>query len=131
MTLRVPLPEGDSRQEVVVCGHQLVVRRSRDGDVRLGAGLVLVSGGFPSRGGSVANPRLETWEGTVLEVRDLPAGTAARIVQEVPGSVVVDQHAPADALERAGQDSPEQLRAERALLLARLAQIDAALAGAR
>ncbi|GAA2321802.1 hypothetical protein GCM10010149_88600 [Nonomuraea roseoviolacea subsp. roseoviolacea] len=55
-------------------GRQIVRRPGRDMRVQYGPGVVLVEGGFPGSGGSRANPDLDPKEGTVVEVRDIPAG---------------------------------------------------------
>ena len=53
-------------------GREIVSRGGRDYPVRLGDGVIVVSGGFPGHGGSVKNPALNTQDGTILEVRDVP-----------------------------------------------------------
>lgn len=57
-------------------GREIARRPERDWAVRLGEGVVVISGGFPASGGSVKNPRLAAEPGTVLEVRDVPANHA-------------------------------------------------------
>lgn len=93
-------------------GRQLVTRRSRDEAVRLGEGVIIISG-FPGSGGSVANPRLDARDGTVLEVRDVPA-THADVAR--PKVTIVDTTIDRDALV-----------AERDRLAARIAEINALL----
>lgn len=119
VTLRVPVPWGDkwTGGEFRPAGQALVWRGARDVDVRFADGVVVVAGGFPGSGGSMRYPHLEPQGGTVIEVRDLLAAAAQKIVDTVPGSVVVDTDA----------DRRQALIAERATLLARVAAIDAEL----
>jgi len=116
VTVRVELEEGDTYsgdQEFYFCGSQVARRRSRDTAVILADGVVIVSGGFPSRGGSAKNPRLATEKGTVLEIRDVPAGHADL---KKDGVTVVDTTV-----------DEAKLREERDRLLARLAEIEEVL----
>jgi hypothetical protein len=58
-------------------GREIVSRPGRDSRVRLGEGVIVVSGSFPSTGGSRNNPAIfnihsQDTEGLVLEVRDVP-----------------------------------------------------------
>lgn len=72
--VRVALDEyHDDYRSIWRYGRLLAKRPYRDSSVRLGEGVIVVEGGFPSSGGSMKHPRLETREGTVLEVRDVPA----------------------------------------------------------
>lgn len=93
-------------------GRQIAHRPGRDERVRLGDGVVVVTGGFPSSGGSRAHPDLNPQEGTVLEVRDLPKA-AADDELERDGVTLVEVRVDREALE-----------AERERLRARLAEID-------
>lgn len=92
-------------------GRRVAHRPSRDERVRLGEGVVIIEGGFPPSGGSVKNPRLDPEQGTVLEIRDVPAGHADVVPEDI-----VDRSVDVEAL-----------RAEREHLLARLAEINALL----
>lgn len=101
VTARVDLHQAIGQRridEFWLFGRRIASRRERDAPVRLGEGVVLLSGGFPSSGGSRANVDLEPQDGTVVEVRDVPAGHADLDDEEV---TVVD-------------DATEALRAERA-----------------
>ena len=89
VTIRVPLPVFSQGQEFRVAGMTLASRRYRDSRVQLGDGVVIVEGGFPSKGGSVKNPQLEGKPGTVLEVRDILASVAAKILEEAGGATIV------------------------------------------
>ncbi len=95
VTLRVPVSDPGWTNEFRLAGRRLAWRRARDEKVRLAAGVVLVEGKFPSRAGSAANPRLfdgddEAREcAAVLEVRDVPQGTADKMLAEQPDVAVV------------------------------------------
>lgn len=65
-----------SAASLFLLGRQLARRLGRDSDVRLGDGVIVVEGGFASRGGSAKYPTLSAQEGTVLEVRDVPLALA-------------------------------------------------------
>jgi hypothetical protein len=106
-----------SGQELRLAGRRLAWRPSRDEQVRLAEGVVVISGGFPASGGSVKNPRLTEEDGTVLEIRDVPLPVAQKMTEESKAAVLVD----AAAVERSA------LLAERDRLLTRLAEIDAKL----
>lgn len=60
-----------------LAGRVIAERRGRDEDVRLGAGVVIVSGEFPSRGGSRNNPALGS-SSVIVEIRDVDANIAAK-----------------------------------------------------
>jgi hypothetical protein len=113
VTVRVPVTGVDD--EFRVAGRRLAHRPGRDDAVRLAPGVVIVTGGFSPSGGSVKNPRLEEDEGTVLEVRDVPALQAQRMVAEAGGGEIL------------GDAAHAALIAEREQLLARLAEINAIL----
>lgn len=100
-------------QTLYFAGREIAHRPSRDSSVRLGHGVIVIAGGFDSRGGSVKNPRLDTKDGTILEIRDIPAGHAD--LQD-DGVTVISQDVDTDTL-----------TAEREQLLARIAEIDALL----
>lgn len=102
-------------------GRVIAVREARDAPVKLGRDVRLVTGRFSPSCGSVKNPRLEDdLFGIVLEVRDIPkTAFAARTNAELVGVTVIGQGVDATAL-----------AAERALLVARIAEIDALLGGA-
>lgn len=53
-------------------GRFLATRSYRDQGVRLGDGVVVVEGSFPPSGGSQKNPCLDAYEGTIVEIRDVP-----------------------------------------------------------
>jgi hypothetical protein len=96
-------------REFRAAGRRLAYRPSRDEDVRLADGVILFEGEFPGRG--------DCDPGIVLEVRDVPTDQAARMVEAYKATILDGA-----TLNR------EALLAERAKLLARVAEIDAALA---
>lgn len=117
VTVRVRLYDYEDGKTARFAGRRIAERPSRDADVRLSKGVVLVEGYLPGRGGSVANPRIDAPKDVVVEIRDLPHGALS--VEDEDSYEIVDQAVDTTAL-----------RAERARLLARLTEIDAALAAA-
>lgn len=111
---------GAAARTLTLVGHELAYRPARDEDVRLGRGVVVIKGGFTASGGSMKYPALDDLSGIVIEVRDLSRGTAERALAEYPEHVSLI----GEGLDR------EALRAERARLAARLAEIDALLSEA-
>jgi hypothetical protein len=117
VTVRLdPSKRAWDQDSIWLCGRKVAWRPGRDDDVRLGDGVIIISGGFPGSGGSRQYPRLGPKEGTILEVRDLPAGHSDLTGDDVE---VVDGQAP----ER------EALESEKARLLERLTEIDKLLDG--
>lgn len=104
--------------EIWLCGRKIAWRPGRDDEVRLGDGVILISGGFPGSGGSRQYPRLQPKAGTILEIRDLPAAHP-------------DLENPDDSIEILNNEAADRasLQAEKDRLLARIAEIDKALAG--
>lgn len=76
----------DDGPEIYRLGRLIVSRRSRDSRAYLGPNVVVVEGGFPDTGGSVKNPRVAPRDGTVVEVRDVPANLAKKAVEDAPES---------------------------------------------
>lgn len=91
-------------------------RWERDENVRLGKGVIILSGGFPGSGGSVKNPDLEPHDNTVVEIRDVPAGHPHLDIGD-EDILDITRNAP----------DQEKLRERRARLLEELAEIDAQL----
>ena len=92
--------------QLFLLGRELASRSGRDTAVRLGTGVILVSGGFPRSGGSAKRPDLCPEEGTVLEVRDVPSALIAQLDprQRVHIDVVMtDPAAARDALDLAAE----------------------------
>lgn len=120
VTVHLPLTkELTEDASVSVAGREVVGRRSRHDEVRLGADVVVVAGGewtSPGGGGysgSVKYPKIgDTW-GTVLEVRGVPRAAAERD----PRVTIVED----------GDRHRAVLVAERGRLVTRLAEIEAQL----
>ena len=70
-TVRIELLDRNVK-DVYRFGRCLVERSRRDWNVKLGEGVSIVTGGFPSRGGSAQNPELLTYPNTILEVSGVP-----------------------------------------------------------
>ena len=68
---RVSGEESDS-QSLFLFGRQIISKASRDSHPRLGQGVVIIEGGFPSSSGSRNYPTVGG-QGTILEIRDVPA----------------------------------------------------------
>jgi len=121
VTVRVEI-EWSGEATLRLAGAELAHRPGRDQSVRLGQGVVLLKGGFARKGGSMRYPVLAAEEGTVLEVRDVPLSQARLMVEQGEDeSCVVSILEPASLVRAA-------LLEERTALLARLAELDAALA---
>lgn len=83
----------------------LAQRVYRDSAVKLSENTIIISGGFPSSGGSVKNPRLETYENTVLRV-EIPE-TIYNRVKDLSGVNLVDLH---ENLEKELEDVEKQIK---------------------
>lgn len=99
--------------EIRLAGRTIASRPGRDTAVRLGQGVVLISGGFPGSAGSMKYPAVEPREGTIVEVRDLPRAA----VNGLSGLTIVGESVDIEALTE-----------KRARLLAELVDIDRTLA---
>ncbi|MFD3889963.1 hypothetical protein [Streptomyces microflavus] len=117
-TVTVRIPVGNAQGEkggrpatLYQYGRTIATRYGRDEEPRLGAGVVLISGGF-GQGGSHNYIELGPLDDTVVEVRDMPRSVAVAHGLEIVGEGQVDHKA---------------LKAERERLTARIAEIDALL----
>ncbi|WP_163275535.1 hypothetical protein [Cellulomonas iranensis] len=118
-TVRITLGEESGHLVAInALGRRLVHKRGRDERPQLGPGVVLVAGGFPATSGSMRYPTLGVRR-AVLEVRDVPLAMAEALdVDDFAAvEIIPDEVDPLAALRR-----------ERDALLARVAEIDAALA---
>lgn len=88
VTVRIDLDKVGDTNELWLFGRCIATRPSRDYRVKLGDGVVLIAGGFPSSGGSAKYPALRAQTGTVLEVRDVPAMKVQADQQRIPGLVL-------------------------------------------
>jgi hypothetical protein len=79
-------------------GRELARRPGRDADVKLGPGVALVEGGFPSSGGSRKYPALAWKPGTVLRVLDVPVAKVDEVRGKYPEAVEVVEGSLRDVL---------------------------------
>jgi hypothetical protein len=105
------------KPEVWLVGRRICWRPTRDAQVLLGEGVVLVEGHFRSSGGSMRHPAVGEVAGVVLEVRDVPQALAEEAVAEHPNAVeIVQETVPPDpfaAIEAQLDQLLAQLPAER------------------
>lgn len=122
VTVRVALEGEFSRgdNELEMFSRTLARRPGRDADVELARGVRLIDGQFDGSAGSTRYPSLGDVDGIVLEVRDVPADHTD-LTEE--GVTIMTPDAPAEV-----DTARAALEAERATLIARLAEIDAQLA---
>ncbi|MFJ6437779.1 hypothetical protein [Streptomyces sp. NPDC091416] len=119
VTVRVRLTDHMvARNRAEFAGRKIAVRPSRDEPVQLGKGVVLIEGTLADGGGSVRYPEINAGGDVVLEIRDIPRG--ALETEEADFYQIVPDERPVGL---------EALRAERARLLARVADIEALLEG--
>ncbi len=123
--VRITIPEdcravGGGRGPIEIFGRTLARAFGRDSGAKLGEGVVVEQGGFSS-GGSMKNWTTTVRDNTVLILRDVSASLVAKHDNE---AFIVEVIAHQNEINR------EELNTEREKLLARLAEIDALLAGA-
>lgn len=88
VTVRVGYPLFESAGSALwLFGRELAKRFGRDRAVSLGNDVIILQGGFPSRGGSVKSPALMADNNTILEVRDVPRLLAEALVAELDAEV--------------------------------------------
>lgn len=120
VTVRVALhgeyDRGDGDLEMF--NRTLASRETRDARVKLAPGVRVVEGSFEGSAGSMRHPALGDLDGIVLEVRDVPAAHAD----------LNDEDVTIQEAEELPDTELAALEAERATLIARLAEIDARLA---
>jgi len=96
LTVRLDLDRFERGQDLWLFGREICTRPGRDYTVRLGQGVILLSGGFPSYGGSMRHPELAPNDGTLLEVRDVPKPLVDDLLAgwmgqgDTPALVIVD-----------------------------------------
>ena len=115
VTLHVQVWRLQDSQAIWLAGREICSRPGRDAQVRLGAGVILLSGEFAAWSGSRNHPRVGALAGTILEVRDVPRPLAEAEAQKLPEIISIIEHQGPDR---------EALRAERERLTARIAEID-------
>lgn len=88
-------------QEIAVCGIPVCRRRYRDERVRMGDGVILVTGGFPESGGSRNSPRCCAQDETVVRlsvpdvlyqkmIKDEEIRDAVTLAEDPDGSEYID-----------------------------------------
>ena len=115
-------------REVRLLGRTIARRWRRDSTVVIGEGVAVIDGDFPSRAGSLSRP-------AILDMGDAPV---TLVIRDLPTTIMADADlvetymiTPApDAAAGLADADLEDLRAERAQLMRRLAEIDALLADA-
>lgn len=117
VSVRVKLDGFKVKQELVLFGLRLLVRRYSDRYVDMHPNVVVVSGGFAPDGGHWKYPEILPEKGTVIEVRDIPRDIAIRVWSENK-----------DHIELLGSVNVETLKEEKRTLLARIEEIDRMLA---
>ncbi|MDD4804838.1 MAG: hypothetical protein PHN69_06765 [Candidatus Pacebacteria bacterium] len=113
ISVRVKLDHFDTDEEFFLFGRQLLRRKYSNNRVEVDNGVLVVEGGFHSKGGSLKNPAVAPKEGTVLEVRDIPRDIAVRTWQEHK-----------EAIELLDDLDIKKLKEEKETLLERIKQID-------
>ena len=132
ITVRVDLLDND--QEITLCDLPVCRRRYRDEAVRMADGVILLSGGFPSSGGSVKNPRCNAEEGTLAKIKKVPVALAKKIYGIAASDErlyaaldIQDEEIPvctaAEAAEKVGRET--QLTNERDKLVAEIKKLQA------
>lgn len=130
-TIEVVFDAGDSCccGPLDVCGRTVARASGRDSGATLGDGVVILKGGFSS-GGSVKNWATQTRNGATVLIRDFPRPTALQILEE--GKTDPDQRWLTRIVEEEAVvvvvNDREALEAERAALLAHVAELDQQLA---
>lgn len=108
-TVRFPAQSFCDEQEINLCGRVVARRWGRDSKVRLGENVIIVCGSFAGRAGSVRYPIIGDND-VILEVRDLNV----EVAKTIKGAEIISE----ETLRR------EELEAEKARLLTRIADID-------
>lgn len=114
--------EDTKRGPIAICGRPVARAFSRDSGAKVLEGVVVLEGGFTS-GGSVANWYTCAKKGTTILIRDFPRITAENLIKGGADWISIE---PEEAA--APQVDVDALCAERARLVARLAEIDSLLA---
>lgn len=89
VTMRVALDGLSMEDDFWLAGREICRRPSRDYEVRLGSGVIVEAGGFPSSAGSMKHPQLSPNKGTVLEVRDIPKALAEAAKTKHPDAISI------------------------------------------
>lgn len=109
----------DFYDDVISIGSiKMVDRRFRDGDVSYYNDTIVLSGGFPSSGGSAKHPAAEPKDGTILRSK-ISRKAFDQLSEEEQKKITIVKEA----------SKKERLEAEKAKLIARLAEIEKELEG--
>lgn len=119
VTVRIPAYRHEAGAEIEFAGRTLAKRPSRDDEVQLMPGVILLEGQFDGSGGSMKYPQINADEDVFLKVTDIPK--AALNDEDDNSYEILDERAV----------DLDALRAEKERLLARLAEIDKALTAAQ
>lgn len=108
VTIHVPMAATGTYSDDAcwVAGRCIAKRSGRDWPVQLGEGVVLISGGFPARGGSAKYPALHYENDTVLEIRDVPHPAAEKAKSKFPSIKILA----ADAGRHQAPDAEKRLK---------------------
>jgi hypothetical protein len=124
VTCHVTFPKAIYTDSLFLLGREVTRRPSRDAAVRLGQGVIILKGAFYASGGSTKHPIIGGSIEVVLEVRDVPEALANKELLAssagATGGLIIQIVNKTIARE-------DELLAEKAKLLARIAEIDAAL----
>lgn len=115
--VRISLDHFKISDEFVLFGLQLLRRKYTDRRVDIDDRVIVISGGFPSTGGSRRYPEVNPEKGTIIEVRDIPQETAVKTWAESK-----------EGVELLGDIDVEKLKQEKEILLKRISQIDQLMA---
>lgn len=77
------------KQELKIGDLVIITRRTRDSEVTLKEGVIVISGGFPISGGSMKTPRLSAYKDTVIRV-EIPETLYAKIAECQGVSLIQD-----------------------------------------
>ncbi|MFF9786375.1 helix-turn-helix domain-containing protein [Streptomyces nigrescens] len=117
VTLRWTVPD-EWVQELWLAGRLIARREQRDDPVQLGHKVTVIQGGFWPAGGSKKNPRLDPYDGTVVEIRGIPRAAAAKAAAADNDVTIIETNDPL---------SKEELRERRDQLLDDLRTINGLL----
>lgn len=118
----------ESGGSIQLGGRTLVRRRSRDSDVTLGDGVMLIEGNFPSCSGSRRCPNVNAERGTKVKVKSFPLSMYERIKDE-PYVELCENNHPQTVINDSPQKdkkkyTKEELLREQQELLARVLEIE-------
>lgn len=113
VTVRVDLRQWKNESRAFAFGREIARKPDRD-NIYLGPGVVVVEGVLQKRGGSQRNPCISN-SGVIVEVRDIPVGAL---------DLAREQDIDFEIVEDSNDINENMLRQERAMLKARIKEID-------